>query len=163
MLMISAAVFVYAAQVLHVEGNFSEEQFGALLFQFDHFAQDGSGGSGAELAVFGFNFGFALVAEELEHLFEILEVEQGQVAVVAVFEHHGYHAALGVVEAEDTAEQHRAEFAYGSTQARALLAGEGEELHAVGGRAPGDANFGGPIHDFWVVGTRHGYAGRGRP
>ena len=76
---------------------------------------DGANGGGGHGAVGGGILG-AVVAHLLQHLAEVLEVEEQKLLVVSNAEHHAQHVALRVVEVENAAQQHGTHLADGGAQ-----------------------------------------------
>jgi hypothetical protein len=125
-------------QVVHIEGAFAEEAVGALLLDLDELAQDDVHRGAAHGAVLLADGLLPLIGDELQHAAQVLQVEQRQAVVVAVLEHQGEHALLGVIQLQDAAQQHGAELADGGAQAGAGFLAEAEQFH---GHALGHVRF----------------------
>ena len=163
-------------EVLDLELGLAEEDVGALLLEADDGAKDDAQGRRADPAVVLEDDLPLVRAEELEGRAEVVEVEQGQVVVVAVLEDEREDAGLGLVEVEDLAEEERPERVDGRPDLRAELAGEREELDRVAVRLEVPAELLRPRLDLRVrrvtgegeagqvaldVGHEHRHAGRG--
>ena len=102
-------------QVVHLEAAFTEEGIRALLFDLDQLAQDDVDGGRTDLAVLLADLVLAFVGHELEYPAKVLQIDQAEVVVIAVLEHQGQHALLGVVQVQYPAQEHRAELAHRGT------------------------------------------------
>src|SRR5262249_1040544 len=98
-------------QVVEIELGLSEEGERPLLLELDHLAlQDADGG--LRHAAVALQVGGALAGEILEHGAQVVEVEELELAVVAVLEDEREHAGLSVVQVEHLREQERSERRY---------------------------------------------------
>lgn len=140
-----------AAEVVDLKALLAIEAFRALLLQLDDLAQDRARARRADRAIFRRDGVLALVADELQHLLQVLQVKQRQLVVVAEFEDERHHPALRVVEPQDLAHQHRAEFAHRGPQARALLLAQREQFHRETLRLPCDAQLGMALLDLGIA------------
>ena len=129
-----------------------------MLFQLHHFPQDRGGGGGAELSVLRLHGSLSFIAEELQHFFEIFQIQQRQVVILTVFKNDGYDPALGVIQRQNPAEKHRAELRDSSPQARAFFTGKRQELYRITDRMPGNADFSASFRDFWIIRAGHSQA-----
>ena len=96
-------------QVGDLELRLAEERVGALLLEDDDRAQEDADRRRRHPAVVGQDRLALVRREELQGRREVLQVEQRQVVVVAVLEDQRQDRGLGLVEAEDLAEQERPE------------------------------------------------------
>ncbi len=108
-------------EILDVQCRLAEEFLGALLFQLEQSALDRTDGSRRDVAVLGGEF-LGVVADELHHRPQILQVEQQQAVVVGDLEHDRQHALLGVVQVEQPAHQQRPHLRDGGAHRVAHLA-----------------------------------------
>lgn len=81
---------------------------------------DRADGGGADLSVFGLDF-FCVVADEVEHAFEIFEIEHEEVLVVSESEGDIENTFLGFVELEELGEEERAHFGDGRPDLMSLI------------------------------------------
>ncbi len=101
----AAAVRRGAQQLARVELGLAEERLGALVGEADELAQDDAGRRRRQAAE-GLQVGLAVVGGEVLHdLAQVLEVDERQPLLVGVVEDEPEAGLLGVVEAEDLAQQ----------------------------------------------------------
>ncbi len=127
----SAALVITAHQVVDVERGFPEEAGGSLLFQTGQAAHDNPGRGGLEKAVFLLEFRLPVFLDIFQHGFQVLDVEQRQPFVVAVFEDHGEDPGLVFVEIEYFTQENRAEFRDGSFHFHSLFVTDGHQFRGV--------------------------------
>lgn len=113
-----------AHEVFEVEGGFAEEFFAALLFENEEGALDCANAGGTDLSVFGLDV-FGVIADEVEHAFEIFEIEHEEVLVVGEGEGDVEDTFLGFVELEELGEEEGAHFGDGGADLVSLF---GEEI-----------------------------------
>ena len=139
-------------QVVDLQLGLAEEGARALLLEGHHLPQQHAHRSLGDAAVVA-QGGRPLAGEVVEHRAQILEVEQRQLPVVAVLEHQGQHARLGVVEAQHLAERQRSERRDGGAQLGPQRAAQAQQLDREAARLPGGAGLLGPLLDLagWLV------------
>lgn len=113
-----------AHEVFEIEGGLTEEFFAALLFKDKEGALDRTDGGGADLSVFGLDF-FGVVADEVEHAFEIFKIKHEEVLVVGDGEGDIEDAFLGFVELQELGEEKGAHLGDGGSDLVALI---GEQI-----------------------------------
>jgi hypothetical protein len=130
---------VGAQQVVDVEGGLAEQPGHPLLLEFDQLAQQHPQGRLGHPAQFGHGRLAFVGAEELQHLAQVLEVDQQQPARVGPVEDEAEHAGLDVVEVQHLGQQGRPELRHRGPHRHPLgrIAGQGEQLDGGGVRVPG--------------------------
>jgi hypothetical protein len=119
----AATLGVGLHEVVEVQGRFPEKGFGALALQFQEAALDGANAGGGDVAVLGLELR-GMIAHELQHGPQILEIQQQQAVVIRDLEHHVQHAALGIVQVQEAGEEQRPHVADGGAHGMSLLAVE---------------------------------------
>ena len=94
-------------QIVDVEHRLAEERVAALLLDLEQRALDRADRRGGDVAVLGRELS-RVVADELQHRAQVLQVEQQQAVVVGDLEDERQHALLRRVQVEQPAEQQRA-------------------------------------------------------
>ena len=84
-------------KVLDVEGRLAEELLSALVLKGEDGALDGSDAGGGDVSVLGGETGCVL-AYEIQHHTQVLEVQEQQIRLVSDPEEYVQHSFLGVVE-----------------------------------------------------------------
>ena len=113
-------------EVEDVEGRTAEEQVGALVLEAQEGALDGADGGRGHIAVLGGEFRRVL-AHEIEHGAEVLQVIEQEAVVVGDLEDDVQDAGLRLVQLHQAAQQVRAHVGDGRAHGMALLAIDVEE------------------------------------
>ena len=104
---VAAAVFVGVHPIHDVELRLAEELLAALGLKGQQRALDGADARGGDVAVLHGELG-PVLAHELQHGAQVLQVEQQQAVVVRHAEDDVQHAGLDLGQAEQTGQQRRA-------------------------------------------------------
>src|SRR5690554_5336719 len=88
----------------YLQIRFPEKLVGSLVLQPHQPALDGTDARRGDIAVFGGEL-FSVLADELQHLPQILQVDQQQVVVVGNPKRHRENRSLGFVEVEQSLQQ----------------------------------------------------------
>ena len=145
-------------EIVDVEHRLAEEPLAALLLDLEERPLDGADRRGGHVAVVGGEL-LGVVADELEHRAQILQIQQQHAVVVGHLEHERQHALLGRVQVEQPAEQQRTDVGDGRADGEAALAEHVPERHRV--RAPrglGDAGRGEPLLELGRCRPGRGHA-----
>ena len=113
-------------EVEDVEGRTAEEQVGALVLEAQEGALDGADGGRGHIAVLGGELRRVL-AHEIEHGAEVLQVIEEKAVVVGDLEDDVQDAGLRLVQLHQAAQQVRAHVGDGRAHGMALLAIDVEE------------------------------------
>ena len=97
------ALFVGLHQVGDVERRLAEEMVAALFIDADQPALDCADAGGGDVAVLGGEL-LRVVADMLDHRPQVLQVQQEQALVIGNLEHQRQHAALRVVQVQQSRE-----------------------------------------------------------
>ena len=127
------AVGIGLHQVVDIEHGLAEEAVAALAFDGQQAALYGSHAGRADIAVLGGEL-LGVVAHEVQHGAQILEVQQQHAVVVGDLEHQIEHAHLGLVQIQHAAYEQRAHVRDGGAHGMALLA---EHIPQRGGAGQG--------------------------
>ena len=115
-----------------VQGGLSEEDAAALVLQSQQCPLNGAHGLAGDVAV-GQLVLPGVVAHVLDHAPQVLQVDEQQPLVVGDAEHDAQNAALGVVQAQQAAQQLRPHLGDGGADGVALLAVDVEKADGIGG------------------------------
>ena len=128
----AAALGVIVEPVADVQRGLAEEDVPALVLQREQRALDRADGLGGDVAVLQLVF-LGVVADELHHAAQILEVEQQQSPVVRDLEDDAQHAALRLVQPQQAGEQLRPHVGDRRAHGVALPGVDVKKAHRVGG------------------------------
>ncbi len=121
-----------ADQVFDVERGLAEEVVGALLFEHQQAALDGTGRGRRDVAVLGRQF-LAAARDLGDHRAQVFQIEQRQLLIRRDAEHDVEDAFLHLVEFEEAGEQQRPHVLHGRAHGMALLAEDVPEHDGEGG------------------------------
>ena len=124
----AAAVAVGAHEVLDVERRLAEERIGALIFEHQQCALDGTDRGSGDVAVHLLQLR-RVFRDQPENGAQVLEVEQCQPLLVGDPERDVEHALLRVVELQEPRQQQRTHFGHRGADRMTLFAEHVPEHH----------------------------------
>ena len=126
-----AAAVLHGEEVVHVERRFAEEFVAAFALDLQHGALDGADAGRGDVAVFGGELR-GVLADEVEHQFEVFQVDEQQVVVIGDAEQGVEHAGLDFGELHQARQELRAHGGDGGAHREALFS---EDVEEAGGAA----------------------------
>src|SRR4029077_4620597 len=86
-----AAPILRLDQIFKIERGLTEKFVGALRFQCEQIALDGTGARGGDVSILSFEL-IGVVGDVLQHRAQVLEIEKEKAVIVGDFENHVEHA-----------------------------------------------------------------------
>ena len=128
---VAAAVYVGGHPVADVQLRLAEEELTALLLEGEQGALDSADAGGGDVAVLHGELS-PVLAHELEHGAQVLQVQEQQAVIVGYFEDNVQNAGLNLGQAQQTRQEHRAHGAHGHAHRVAHFAEDVPEAGGIG-------------------------------
>src|SRR5690606_22857353 len=147
-------------KVIHFKGPLPKKILCSLLFQFNDLSHDGIDRGGGNRAVLCRDLLFSFVADVLQYLLEVFQVQKGQMVLVTIAEKQCYNALLGGIEVENAGDQYGTKFGDCGFKFYPCSFADRHQFYREGFRLIVHPDGFAPGNDEVVHFTRHGQSGK---